>query len=268
MAQVAPPQYVEVTAGERTPYGLLDVASVTDAVGGRWQAGVELEPVACEPAGLVGIDCDTPADLAAELRSGTTLVTARPFGVAGTYDCLTVGRDEDDARQRALGHLLAGEGRAVERQVAAGVLHDEPSLVSGDDLTPVGGAVSPTVGLSLVERALGEGAGSRGVVHAPRSLVPFLAQQHQIVRSQLGLETQAGARLVSGGGYDLTDQSDTEGWLYGTGRVHVWRSEPFYTPDRGQIDKDQNRRTIAAQRVYVVAWECLTVRVRVTRTTA
>lgn len=273
LTHTAPP--VEVAAPARQPgrFGLFSVANIVPAPEMRFENGVEYDPVPCGPAtGVSGacVDVGTVVigvdDYGDPVRLGPNIdtVTGLPFAVYGWYDCSAFGRSLSESTARAREHLAAGEERAVELAVARGDLDNAPSFAGATDLTPAGGAhVIEAIG--ILESHLGSEYGGVGVIHVPRRAVARLGER--VSRQGQHLETTLGNYVAAGGGYDVAqaaDLADEEATFYATSVPTIRRSDVFTTPDPDQaLNRNTNNVTAVAQRVYVVAWECVTVAVTV-----
>lgn len=263
---VAPPLVVDGPPVQTLPYGLFSVAVFppTDAQP-HWQNGVQWETAApcTAPRGVVGDPCSPgPIDSegAFEEAAGTEVVTATPFVARGLYRCKSLSHESEAARVRALNALLAWEERQVEQTIASG--GSNPSFRGA--LVLEAGPVSVAEGVDLLSGYLATSHHSVGVIHAPRGIEATLTRKVKIERRGQHLETVGGTLVVLGGGYDLapygpdgTPAPDGTAWLYATGRPVVYRSEPFFTPGPdNEINISNNDRSIAANRTYVVGWDC------------
>lgn len=271
MGRIAPPIYLTAPAINPYPYGLFSVANMPDATG-RWEMGVEWEPVAGERAELRPHECVDEYTPDVVLRDGEDTLEGVPFVVVGSYTCKAASRAMDEAEERARLHLAAGEERAVEYAIATGTQGNLPSLQGATDLTPTAGtAVSATDGVGLLEAALAKDYASVATIHAPRLLGTALSAAKIASRHGQRLETLIGNYVVAGGGYDLANvgpdgEAPAAGsaWLYGTGRPTIRRGEVFVQPDENKyLKRDTNDVAIMAQRTYLVTWEGPTVAVLV-----
>lgn len=271
MGLIAPPTYVAPPALEALRFGLYSIANMP-APQGRWELGIEWEPVAGERAALRASECVDDYTQSVEPRDGETTLEGIPFIVVGSYKCKSASRPMDEAEERALLHLAAGEERAVEYAITTGELGNEPSFQGADDLTPTPGTpVNLADAFGLVESELAQNDGSVGAIHLPRLLGP-MAQDFGLVAREGGhIETLLGTYVAFGGGYDLANVGPDgnapaagSAWLYATGRPTIRRGDTFVQPDEAHfIDKDNNDVVILAQRAVLVTWNTPTVAVLV-----
>lgn len=271
MGLIAPPTYIAPPAIEGHRFGLYSAANMPEP-SGRWELGVEWEPLAQEAAGLRPSECVgdypgweiDPPDV--ETSKGI------PFVVVGSYACKSASRSMDEAEERARLHLAGGEERAVEYAVATGAMGNAPSFSGATDLTPTPGtAIDLIEAFRLIESELAVASHSFGTIHLPRALGAIADYDGIIARQGQHIETLIGTYVVFGGGYDLANVGPTgvepdagEYWIYGTGRPTVRRGEIFMQPDAAHyINKDDNDVVILAQRTILVSWSGPTVAVLV-----
>ena len=136
-----------------------------------------------------------------------------------------------------------------------------PQLPVGTDPVPVMTAIG----------ALEWGArdyGGPGIIHAPSWSYPWFEDWEH--REGARLVTQLGTGWAFGRGYPSvapgTAQADMPGpdappdfesvWLYGTGAVRIWRSQPITTPSYADYDYRQNRSMFLIERAYTVTIQC------------
>lgn len=273
LTHTAPPVSVAAPARQPGRFGLFSVTAEVPQPELRFQNGVEFDPVPCGPArGVSGACVDVGSvvigdeEYGAALRLGANIdtVSALPFAVYGWYDCSSLGRPIGEGLARAREHLAAGEERAVEQAIHDGLLDNAPAFDTAVDLTPGGGA-SAVDGLGILEGFIGGEYGGVGVIHMPRQAVARLSGQ--VSRQGQHLETRLGNLVAAGGGYDLSQAAGLAGdtaTFYATSIPVMRRSEVFTTPDQEHIlNRNLNDVTAVAQRVYVIGWECVTVKVTV-----
>lgn len=271
----APPDYMGPPTPDPARFGLFSVANMVTDPTMRYEAGLEWEPIACGPGGIVTMICPPDPDVREGIplvaRDGEDLVTVLPFAVTGSYLCSAFSRPMEEAENRARQHLAVGEERAAEFAIATGDPDNEPTFAGATDLTPAGGAVGVKAGFGLLEAHLGANYGGVGVIHAPRLVAPVASSEGLTDRVGQRIETQVGTMVAFGGGYDLANigpdgNTPPEGnaWLYVTSRPQIRRSEVWITPDEDQRPNIANNDVeIFAQRIYSVGWECVTAAVQV-----
>lgn len=286
MTTPANPLFVSTPPLIRPRFGLLSVTQFPeppDSV--HWQFGVTWEGVKCTPANITnGLICDdtpvTPFNIPKETDRGVPLYAGSPFVVYGDYECGVVGRPLREARERALANLYAGEDRAVERAVQLGEAGNALSLVgSAVDITPAVGGVSIVEAVAALEQYAAVNYAGLPTLHMTPYLATYAANEHLVCAkmSENGwrLYTEGmGTPVAAGGGYvdvgpDASESPGSPGdgirWMYVTGQVYVWRSEPWITPpnEGASVDRLQNNVTVLAERTYVVGWECQAAAIRV-----
>ena len=256
MGNIAPGQYIDPSPTEALRFGLFSVANMPDA-NGRWNLGVEWEPLAGERADLRASECVDDYNTQLELREGEETLEGVPFVVAGSYGCLSASRPLEEAEERATLHLLAGEERAVERAIVTGEVANEPTLGNGQLLGVPGIAYPLATAVAMLESALAEQQGSVGTIHSPRFLAPFFTRDAIVDRRGEHIETLVGTYVAFGAGYDgPAKESATEYWLYGSGRPTIRRGEVFVQPDETKyLDRSSNWVSVMAQREYIVYWD-------------
>ncbi len=264
--------YVPAPSVQPHPFGILSVAEIVPTPGDvHWQQGVMWEPVACEAAALYGhCNCVLEGEGAPAPktpREGTALSFATPFTVVGSFQCSPVGR-WNDGKDRATDHLLAGEERAVELEMALGGVHSSQAFATdATNITPTPGTpVTIAQGIALLELAAGSGFSGQGVLLMSRreALLGVSERAIQEPRSgdlQLvtGLRTPVAALAGYNGVVGPTGNAPAgQAWLFAISRPRVWRSEVFYSnPLReNSLDTAQNNLTFFAERTYVVGWDC------------
>lgn len=270
---IAPPTYVQPPAIQSHRYGLFSVANMVDPTG-RWELGVEWEPLHPLRADTLAVECDVAEahGWPIESRGGEDLATALPFAVIGSYSCGIASRDLDEGEARAREHLIGGEERAVEWALQTGTPGNEPNFQGAEDLTPGSGAVDVVDGFGILESYLGRVHHSVGVIHSPRKVAPEVSTRSGLLSRQGNrIETMLGTFVAFGGGYDVANvgpdgnaPADGQAWLYATARPQVRRSEVTVYPDRDHwLDLPTNDLVIVAMRAYVIGWDPVLAAVRV-----
>ena len=263
MGLIAPPTYVAPPAVEAHRFGLYSIASMPEP-SGRWELGVEYEPLAGERAGLRASECVDDYTQDVEIRVGEETLEGIPFVVVGSYQCGAQSRPIEEAEERAILNLATGEERAVEYAIATGSMGNEPTFQGATDLTPTPGTpVNLVDAFGLIEQALAEGNGSIGAIHSPRLLGPLAEVLGVASRQGQHLETMLGTHVAFGGGYDAANvgpdgEEPAAGsvWVYGTGRPIIRRGETFTQPDETHyLDKSSNQVVILAQRTVLVNFD-------------
>ena len=257
MGLIAPPTYVAPPALEPHRFGLYSISNMGPD-SGRWDLGVEFEPLTGERAALRVADCVDDYTPQVELREGEGLVEGIPFVVVGSYVCKAQSRPIEEARERAALHLTSGEERAVELAISSGAVSAEPNFTTATDLTPAGGPLTLTRGIGLLEEALYELSPSEGAIHAPRAASAKFSDRAAAQRYGQHMETVLGTNVAFGAYRNLGPNGETADggfWLYATGTPTVRRGDVFTQPDEDSfLDRANNTVAIMAQRDVLVTW--------------
>jgi len=179
--------------------------------------------------------------------------------------CSTFGiaTDLPGFARRADAVLEATQSYAIEKALAQGVPGLPDNKYLGDpDLVSLATNVSPIVGLSYLENAIGA-TGRRGMIH----LTPAVAAQLDIDLSNNNaggpLMSLSGNVIVIGGGYIGTDPDDepspdtTHDWIFATGPVQARVSEILSGPEEvsGMVDPETNEVIYRAEKLANVSWD-------------
>jgi hypothetical protein len=190
------------------------------------------------------------------------------FAVYGGITCKGPGFDMGEAETKTRAAFEAMESVGVERALMTTRFVAGTGWAAPTDLTPAGGAVTPAVGLALLEGdAACKYAGSP-IIHAPRQIVSLLTGLlGTISLSGDSLTTGLGTRVAAGGGYGCPNQgpggsAPTAGemWMFASGEVAVQRSDVFVA---SELDRSTNDVYVLVERAYVAAVDCYTSAVRV-----
>jgi hypothetical protein len=199
-------------------------------------------------------------------------VDGAQFAAYGGLSCRALGIDLDRARSEVERVFGEGEARAVERGLMEKRFRADPGARWGapTDLTPAGGAVSPAVGIALLESYAATNYVGVPTLHMPRAIASLRGQVSALEWDGPVLRTFLGSKVAAGGGYDLVNYGPAgaaapagEKWVYGTGEVVVARSA---VEVREAIDQENNDVYVLAERGYIVAVDCFAAAVRVTVT--
>lgn len=282
----AQPMYVEAPAtGKATPFGLFSVADIIEGGDVHWQTGVEYEPHRAGAASVYA--CPTCAQVAAGTvpakiyTSGVPLVNSTPFTIYSSFACSPFGH-WDDALDRARIHLMNGEERAVENEVALGNFHSTVNLTSATsvDITPTPGTpVTVAQGLALLEQYAASNQNGEGyVIMGARRDISLLNTNGPLILcpNSPTLHTSLGTPVAALSGFNgRTGPNDVaaaagNAWLFATGTPRIQRSEIFMVPpDREHAmltnsAANQNNLRALAERTYSVSWSAFTAGVLVT----
>jgi hypothetical protein len=262
--------YPVAPAVERLRGTLLDAATVTNDF--KWLDGGDLflSWNGLQFAARAGI-C-TPTDK--QLDQTSTWVDGFRFAAYGGITCKLTDMDEQESG--AMGAFLKGESIAVEKALmelrfaenaAAGTDEPEDDMTALNipyawaapvDVTPTPAtAVSPGVGIGLLEEYAGSVYVGAPTIHVPRSIGSLLMRTDGLDYDGDVLRTTLGSKVAAGAGYaypnlgpDGTEPADDERWLYATGEVFVGRSEAIA---RSAFNQETNEMVTLVERGYIVA---------------
>lgn len=196
----------------------------------------------------------------------STMPSARfdSFVVYQPLVCSTIsfGGNPQELLEMAETVLNATVSSGVERMLAEG-LDGSSNPFFGDanvDVLNSGTAVSPGVGLSFLEEAIGTTC-REGLLHLTPAVVGGLQAFPLGGDSDMRLETANGTPVASGMGYqdvttpDLSAPGDTEDWVFATGPVRVYLGPIVITEPRESLDRATNVLTFRAERYVVALWD-------------
>lgn len=208
---------------------------------------------------------------------GIDVVDGAPFTLYHLFRCSPVGITPDEFQERARAALRLGEQRALERVTGSRL----PMADGAVDLTPTPGtAVSPAVGLAILEAFAAANYGGVPVIHTPRDVGSLLGSRGSVLRAGTRLESVQGAIIASGGGYDrlvgpptvvgdpdtVVPAGDGEAWVYVTGTVVVRRGATIEVGPVMSRTPATNVASALTERPAIVTWECITAAVLVDTT--
>lgn len=264
------------------PYGLWDAAQTPTANGPHWQQGITWSE-RCPNGATTYDECLTetgggtpPSGPSAKAATfGQQTRGATPFTVYAQFDCATVGlNDAASVASDALARVEAAQleaafwtGSAGGADVVFPHLAADAEVLDGQDTilqtvaSPIvtGGADIATA-LGELEQTLADCYTGQGVIHVPRSALPTLAAW-SLARVDGGrLVTPAGNVLAAGSypgtGPDGSAPAAGTTWIYATGAVWGYRSEPRVSQPRESLDRATNTFRMIAERTYVLAFDC------------
>ncbi len=176
-----------------------------------------------------------------------------------TCSSISMG-DPDEFRGRAEAVLAATISSGVEEAMAAGVTgSSNPHF--GDaavDVLNSGTAVTPRIGVSFLEQAIGDSC-RLGMIHLTPAVIAGLPAP--FTDEQGSLMTANGTPVVSGMGYQgvdtpyLTTPSAKQDWIFATGPVQVYLGPLIFTDIKETLDRSDNTVTFRAERYVVALWD-------------
>lgn len=247
--------YVEAPVGPARRTGLLSVVTVErDIPGNRWYGGTDWY-------GITGMQV-------ADYRTDPNARDSKTFGemVDGSSDTFLVyaglERKQPIGDDTVLGlarRILEGtETVAVEKYLVNQVLTGTGTNVLNST------AVTPDVGLALVEQAMAAGYGGLPLIHADVYLASLLTSVNEALDAagDGALVTRLGTPVIPGAGYTCTAEiggvtpGAGESWLFGTGWIRCLGSEVVVNDGR---DLASNAHVAVAERMWNVAVEPVVV---------
>lgn len=261
---------VQPISGDPSPYGLLggctEIVTATDP---HELNGTDTLSLSCADSNLWQ-DCPAPEfpNPAAKLFDRPRTCTYEPITVYAGVTCSTFGLSYEEGQERALEQLRLGEQRALEEFYLTRVLC---GYATGNDLTPVAGALSIAAGVGVLEGWLAANYGGQGVLHVPAGAAALLSSHRVANWPAAGASpyTLAGNCVVIGAGYaanvgpadpgpGCTVAPSGESWLYITPPVRVRRDTPFLavTNEGSSINTSTNDRYALAETTFVPETAC------------
>lgn len=248
------------------PHSLLSIPGVLRDDGERWLNGVNIDSYPCNTP-LLWDPCSTGTFRTKE----DTVEMPRPrfdsFAIIQSLVCSSLGMgDPVEFTQKAETVLDATQSFGVEEALSQGVTGStNPFLGDGDVTVLGGGAVTPAVGLSWLENAIGE-TGRMGMIHATPAVISAWGDTYL---EEVGgvLRTLNGTPVASGGGYigavaDGSAAASGQSWVFASGPVEVRLAAVSVQPIRETLDRTDNSVVVRAERYALAEWDgCLQVAV-------
>ena len=224
----------------------------------RWINGVTVYPYPIDTPGTWD-PCSTGTFREKDEGSEIPLPVFASFVVYLPITCtaMSIG-DPVEFANRAEIALDAVESFAVEEQLSQGTgIPTNPYFSDGAvDILAGGAAVSPFVGLSYLEDAIGE-TGKYGFVHA----TPAVGSQWFAGDRRYPQVTPNGNQVVLGGGYIGAQPSGGnaaaagQAWAFATGPVEVRHSDVAVMEISEVLDRATNDVTFRAERYVLAEWD-------------
>lgn len=204
------------------------------------------------------------------------------FVVYTWIPCGLVGVGESELRRRTLAAHNNNAQYVVERTFWTGgafatsqhLAEDVPitevvggasvSLQTAATVLVTGAAVDVVEGVSRLEQAMADCYGGVPLIHTPRGVTPHLVTNHLVKETGKFIKTVGNNSIVvPGPGYPGTSPAGvvpTAGttWLYATGSVKMWQSEPMWmTRDaREFLGRSINDTVMIVEQRFALAWDC------------
>lgn len=252
---------------------------------GHQKLGVVFQPDDCSFPLETSSDCLTGIGAAKEPTASVNYRGADSFVVYTWLDCGLVGMGQganavEELKQRTRRAHENNVQTVVENVFWTGGSFATSQYLAAD--TPisetVGGSIvnlqtaaniitgtyDITKAISLLEGAMATCYGGVPLIHVPREVTPFLANAHLIKEAGSLIKTTGNnSIIVPGPGYPGTgpdgeapDANTT--WIYATGSVKMWRSEPFFTAhNAGELLlRDVNDTVEILEQRFMFGWDC------------
>lgn len=187
------------------------------------------------------------------------------YAVYKPVSCSAIGlSDPGELNERISLVLDATVSAGVELALAAGVTGSSNPFV-GDtnvvDLTPTPGtAVSPGIGLSILENAIGETC-REGMIGATPATIAALQAFPIGSESDRRLVTANGTPVYSADGLiglttdDLAAPTGTEDWMIAHGPVNIYLGPTVTFSVRSTLDRSDNSLVFRAERYVLSVWD-------------
>lgn len=186
-----------------------------------------------------------------------------PFGAYASLPCSTQSMgDYSTFYEQAEEVLDATLSHAVEDALSKGVASNPYFGDAGFDTLALN--VSPRIGLSYLENAIGERTGRLGMIHATPAIITAWGSAYCISDYNGVLRTTNGTPVVDGSGYigahplgsgGLPGPTGTKEWAFATGPVQV-RVEPDVRRNiQESVDRSINYVVVRAERYVLAEWD-------------
>lgn len=269
---MAPPR-LQVQASPVQPYRYGLESVIQARIDQRWDiSGVEFPSEACANSVAVwpAACSDTAPPAEKEIGDNADYLGAVPFIVYAAKRCK--GITPTDAEAEARRRLALGEGRAIERAFWSGGAGMSPSLVDATDPLILPAADNLVAAVAELELALASNYDGVGVIHAPRNVGIWAATAGLAKPDGPVMRTPLGTMWSFGAGYDgttgpagETDAPAGSSWLFATGAISRWRSEPVVNPGGwAALNTTTNDVTVFAERSVMLGRDCITIGITTT----
>lgn len=257
-----------------SPPGLLEAATgPLDLPTHAATSGAVYNSDSCGEARLYPQPCITPPYPTMVFDEGEGLTKVYSFEVYASHICGSFSYPFEEATRRARARLQMGEARAVELAFWGPTTGDVPGVIqqihAAAATTILADAPNVVEAVSLLEQQMATVYGGVALIHARPRMGAYLGARGVLTEKSPD-RTHYGSKVVLGGGYlgngpDGTAVDATSEFMIATGRVIVWRSEIWSSPNIQMLDRATNQLGVLARRSYAIAVECGVASVQVTR---
>lgn len=251
---------------------------------GHQKLGVYYQPDDCAIPVETTTDCITGAGVDKDPTAGANWQGTDPFAVYSWIDCGLVGiggaNPLEELRNRTrraheqnVQHLVeeifwTGGSYATSQHLAATGVTTEVvggSVVNLQTATTViaTGTFDVTSAISQLEGAMADCYGGVPLIHVPRALTAYLSRDHLITRQGDFLKTDNGSIVIPAPGYPGTGPagqapSANAAWIFATGSVKMWASEPNFTANTAAevLRRDVNDTVEILEQWFMLGWDC------------
>jgi hypothetical protein len=254
------------------------VEQVGEGENPRWLSGVNVVgypagvPHTWEPCttGTMRVK-ESVADLFDEEDDDQPQARFDPIAVYFPLTCSSIGqRNPDRLAERAKKVLDATLSFGVEKAISQGVfLSNNPNFSDSNTVALAGGtAVSPQVGLSYLENAIGIRTGRQGVIHSTPAVTAAWGFGAGLSDDPIDepapeavLRTANGTPVISGAGYigarpvGQPGLGPTEDWVFATGQIEVRIGDGPRMDITESLDRTINEITFRAERFVLADWD-------------
>src|SRR5262245_41655025 len=186
-----------------------------------------------------------------------------PFGAYFPLLCSSLGLgDYGEFFDQADAALMATLSHAVEEALSQGVSSNP--FFGDTGFLDLAQGVSPRVGLSYLDNAIGERTAREGMIHSTPAVVDAWGDNRATEDDEGVLRSPAGTPIVSGSGYigahpvgggGLPGPGDTTDWVFATGPIQVRIEAQPRTRIEESLDRNDNSVVVRAERYVLAEWD-------------
>jgi hypothetical protein len=252
----------------------VQVAELDERPDNTWLRGLEFDQELCATGGpkILSMPCDVVGQ-AKDTRRGYDTEYVDPFMIYQGYECSAGGEPIEEVWNHADALFERGWVGALERAIWAGVDQDgnafrmslagSPQVV---DLTPGGGPVDLTTGVSALEKYMSR-LSCRPTLHLPVEASNFVAERMLYLFDADGniKGMVNGSKVSVGYGYPNTGPAGAAPsagatWLFISGSLRITTGPKLTIPERGKpgegLDMTVNDMTVFVEKGFGVQIGC------------